>query len=99
MQCLPDNVPMSELKDYFDTVLRTQMAEEHQRQIMKGLLEAEATRLDAAIEKERQKSFEVNDSTVCPECKKKFQTAFVRYPNGQVVHMSCYDRRLKASQK
>ncbi|KAH8419148.1 hypothetical protein KR222_006707 [Zaprionus bogoriensis] len=101
LECLPDAVPMSELKNYLDTVIRTQMAEQHQRQIMKGMLQAEATRLDAAIEKERQKCFEVNEQTVCPECKKRFanQTAFVRYPNGQVVHMSCYDRCLKASQK
>lgn len=92
---------MHELKNYFETVVRTQMAESHQRQIMRGLLQAEAARLEAAIEQEKSKSFEMNESTVCPECKKRFanQTAFVRYPDGQIVHLSCYDRVVSATQQ
>ncbi|XP_064549441.1 vam6/Vps39-like protein [Drosophila montana] len=101
LEYLPDDIYMHELKNYFETVVRTQMAESHQRQIMRGLLQAEAARLDAAIEQEKRKSFEMNESTVCPECKKRFanQSAFVRYPDGQVVHLSCYDRVMSETQQ
>lgn len=92
---------MHELKHYFETVARTLMNESHQRQVMRGLLKAEAARLQAAVAKEKKKSFEINESTVCPECRKRFtnQTAFVRYPDGQVVHLSCYDRVVSATQQ
>jgi len=101
LQYLPDDVPVHELKTYLEMVIRTDLAEQHQRKIMMGLLQSESTRLQSAVDIERKKCFELNETTVCPECKKRFanQTAFVRYPNGQVVHLSCYDRCLKASQK
>lgn len=101
LQSLPDDVPMYELKDYLEMVIRTNLADQHERKIMMGLLQAEATRLQVAVDTEKKKCFELNEATVCPECKKRFanQTAFVRYPNGQVVHLSCYDRCLEASQQ
>lgn len=101
LEYLPDDVPMLELKNYLEMVIRTDLAEQHQRKIMIGLLRSEATRLEVAVDKERKKCFELNESTVCPECKKRIanQTAFVRYPNGQLVHLSCYDRSLAASQQ
>ncbi|XP_060649828.1 vam6/Vps39-like protein [Drosophila nasuta] len=100
LESLPDDMDSSEVKYYLETVIRTQMAEQHERQIMIGLLRAEATRLKTAVDKEMNKSFILNESTVCPECKKRFanQTAFVRYPNGQMVHLSCYDRSIATNQ-
>ncbi|XP_034475651.1 vam6/Vps39-like protein [Drosophila innubila] len=101
LEYLPDDVPVHELKTYLEMVIRTDLAEQHQRKIMMGLLQSEAKRLQSAVDIEKKKCFELNEATVCPECKKRFanQTAFVRYPNGQVVHLSCYDRCLKASQQ
>ncbi|XP_062126345.1 vam6/Vps39-like protein [Drosophila sulfurigaster albostrigata] len=100
LESLPDDMDSSEVKYYLETVIRTQMAEQHERQIMIGLLRAEAARLKTAVDKEMNKSFILNESTVCPECKKRFanQTAFVRYPNGQMVHLSCYDRSIASNQ-
>ncbi|EDV92920.1 vam6/Vps39-like protein [Drosophila grimshawi] len=101
LEYLPDDVLMSELKNYLETVVRTQLAERHQRQVMRGLLQAEAARLQGAIGHEKKKSFEMNELTMCPVCKKRFanETAFVRYPNGRVVHLSCYDRAMKKPQQ
>ncbi|KAH8360113.1 hypothetical protein KR093_010845 [Drosophila rubida] len=99
LEYMPDDMDSSELKFYLETVIRTQIAEKHERQIMIGLLRAEASRLQTEIDKEKKKSFELNDTTLCPECKKRFvnQTAFVRYPNGQIVHLSCYDRSVASA--
>ncbi|XP_017874456.1 PREDICTED: vam6/Vps39-like protein isoform X1 [Drosophila arizonae] len=101
IEYLPDDIYMHELKNYFETVARTQMNESHQRKIIRGLLQAEAARLRASLAKEKNKSFEINESTLCPECRKRFtnETALVRYPNGQVVHLSCYDRVVSATQQ
>ncbi|XP_017845432.1 vam6/Vps39-like protein [Drosophila busckii] len=100
LEYLPDDVPLYELKNYMETVARKQLADSHQRQIMRGLLQAEVAHQEEQIEKLKKQSFELNEFSVCPECKKRFanQTAFVRYPTGKVVHLSCYDRALEASQ-
>ncbi|EDW95878.1 vam6/Vps39-like protein [Drosophila yakuba] len=96
---LPDDLPMPQLEKYLEKSIRKKMADKHEMQMMCGLLEAEATRLENALEAQRDISFELNESSVCSECKKRFQTqsAFVRYPNGQIVHLSCHDRIARAA--
>ena len=81
-----------------ETVLRKQMAQRHQTKITIGLLQAEASRLQEAIKMEESKCVEMTENTLCPDCKKRFtsQSAFVRYPNGDVVHLSCYSRKMQS---
>ncbi|XP_017034400.1 vam6/Vps39-like protein [Drosophila kikkawai] len=96
---LPDDMPMPQLEKYLDKSIRKKLADKHQMQMMCGLLEAEANRLEVALQAQRNISFELNEFSVCPECKKRFpsQSAFVRYPNGQIVHLSCHDRSARAA--
>ncbi|XP_017013413.2 vam6/Vps39-like protein [Drosophila takahashii] len=96
---LPDDLPMQQLEKYLEKSIRKKMADKHQMQMMCGLLEAESNRLEAAVEEQRNISFELNEFSVCPECKKRFpsQSAFVRYPNGQIVHLSCHARIARAA--
>ncbi|XP_016951341.1 vam6/Vps39-like protein [Drosophila biarmipes] len=96
---LPDEMPMSQLEKYLEKSIRKKMADKHQMQMMCGLLEAESNRLEAALQAQQNISFELNEFSVCPECKKRFpsQSAFVRYPNGQIVHLSCHARIAKAA--
>lgn len=37
----------------------------------------------------------IADYNVCPVCKKRFgnQSAFVRFPNGDIVHYKCQDHK------
>ncbi|KAH8382910.1 hypothetical protein KR009_005771 [Drosophila setifemur] len=98
-QHLPNDMPMLQLEQYLDKSMRKKLADKHQLQMMCALLKAEARRLDAELEAKRNISFELNEYSVCPECKKRFpsQSAFVRYPNGQIVHLSCHDRIARAA--
>lgn len=99
MQHLPDDLPMPQLDTYLNKSIRKKLSDKHQMQMMCGLLEAEANRLEIELEAQRNISFELNEFSVCPECKKRFpsQSAFVRYPNGQIVHLSCHDRIARAA--
>ncbi|XP_017141940.1 vam6/Vps39-like protein [Drosophila miranda] len=98
-QFLPDDMTMPELEKYMDKAVRQKLADKHHMQMMCGLLQAESNRLEAALQAKRAISFELNENSVCPECKKRFpsQSAFVRYPNGQIVHLSCHDRIARAA--
>lgn len=70
------------------------LADKHQSQIMCGLLEAELNRLEKEVQAKENTSFEVNEFTLCSDCEKPFNIPrrFVRFPNGDIVHLSCYDR-------
>ncbi|KAL9890338.1 vacuolar protein sorting 39 isoform 1-T1 [Glossina fuscipes fuscipes] len=96
---LPKDMPLHRLQNYLDTVLRTQMAESHHLEMKKALLTAEISRVEGLIRDQQNISFEINEFSVCPECRKRFtnQSVFVRYPNGDVVHLSCHDKRVMAS--
>ena len=78
--------------------MRKELAKKHETQIMEALLAAEALRLQQAIKVEESKFVEMNDTKICPDCNKRFtsQSAFVRYPNGEVVHFSCHTRKLQS---
>lgn len=79
-------------------MLRTQKQEQHYLEIKKSLLQSEMVRLETTINEQKNVHFEITESTVCPECRKRFtaQGAFVHYPDGELVHLSCYDKRIMA---
>uniref|UniRef100_A0A1I8Q852 CNH domain-containing protein n=1 Tax=Stomoxys calcitrans TaxID=35570 RepID=A0A1I8Q852_STOCA len=93
---LPDDMPVYKMLNYLDTVIRTKTAHEHHMEIKKALLQAEIRRCTELVQEQQNISFELNEFTTCPECKKRFanQSAFVRYPNGEIVHLSCHDKRI-----
>ncbi|XP_073823691.1 vacuolar protein sorting 39 isoform X1 [Musca autumnalis] len=96
---LPDEMPVHRMLNYLDTVIRTKTAHEHHMEMKKALLQAEIRRCTELVREQQNISFEINEFTTCPECKKRFanQSAFVRYPNGEIVHLSCHDKRIMAS--
>ncbi|XP_044728700.1 vam6/Vps39-like protein [Chrysoperla carnea] len=95
LEVLPDKVSLSRIRHFLETSLRTKLSERRQTQVLKGLLYAEhlqAQELRIMYEKQNILITELN---VCTVCKKRFanQSAFVRYPNGDIVHYSCQDRK------
>ncbi|XP_017104995.2 vam6/Vps39-like protein isoform X1 [Drosophila bipectinata] len=96
---LPDDMPLPQIEQYLDKSLRSMLAEKHQSQIMCGLLEAESNRLEKELQAKKNISFEVNEFTLCSDCEKPFNIPrrFVRFPNGDIVHLSCYDRIAQAA--
>lgn len=74
------------------------MATRSELEITRGLLEARLKRVTEQVLEQQRIHFELTEFSVCPECKKRFanQSAFVRYPNGDIVHLSCHDKRVMA---
>ncbi|XP_014242813.1 vam6/Vps39-like protein [Cimex lectularius] len=91
---LPDDLPLSKLKKFLMSSMSDIIKKRSNAQQLRGLLNA--FRLQIRKEKLEYESqrIVVTDVMVCPVCKKRFgnQSAFVRYPNGQIVHYSCQDK-------
>ncbi|KAK5643487.1 hypothetical protein RI129_007332 [Pyrocoelia pectoralis] len=93
---IPDRVHISRIYKFLQTALHKAVEDRRHVQLLKGLLYAEHLQcLEARLHLQSQ-SVHITDLNVCPVCKKRFgnQSAFVRYPNGDVVHYSCQDRKL-----
>ncbi|OWR46866.1 Vam6/Vps39 protein, partial [Danaus plexippus plexippus] len=88
---LPSSVPLSRLKVFLESALESQLSLKRRTQVLKGLLYAEHLQVQELKQFHESKKIEINDYKVCPVCKKRFgnQSAFVRYPNGDIVHYSC----------
>ncbi|XP_067624404.1 vam6/Vps39-like protein [Eurosta solidaginis] len=95
---LPDEMPASSIWNYLEVVLRTELMEEHEHEITVALLKAEIQRIRREIQAEEKKYVILTEFTVCPQCKKRFTNppAFVRYPNGEVVHLSCHAKNAQS---
>ncbi|XP_050677422.1 vam6/Vps39-like protein [Leptidea sinapis] len=91
LSVLPDSVPLSRLKSFLECALETQLTTKRRTQLLKGLLYAEHTQVQEMKRFHESQSIIINDYNICPVCKKRFgnQSAFVRYPNGDIVHYSC----------
>ncbi|XP_045499853.1 vam6/Vps39-like protein [Colias croceus] len=91
LSVLPDGVPLGRLKSFLESALDSQLTLKRRTQVLKGLLYAEHTQVQEMKQYHESKSIVINDYNVCPVCKKRFgnQSAFVRYPNGDIVHYSC----------
>lgn len=88
---LPDDVSLSRLARFVSGALQRQLTLKRRTQLLKGLLYAEHMQVQEMKQFHESKSIVINDYNVCPVCKKRFvnQSAFVRYPNGDIVHYSC----------
>ncbi|KAF5302308.1 hypothetical protein FQA39_LY10347 [Lamprigera yunnana] len=96
LAAIPDNVHVSRIYKFLQTALHNAVHDRRRVQLLKGLLYAEHLQCREAKLHLQSQSVHITDLNVCPVCKKRFgnQSAFVRYPNGDVVHYSCQDRKL-----
>lgn len=94
LQILPDNIPMIRLRPFLETALHHSLEKRRNVQVLKGLLYASNLQIQEQRMHLESKSVLVTEFSVCPICTKKFtsQSAFVRLPNGKIVHYSCRDR-------
>ncbi|XP_035774752.1 vam6/Vps39-like protein isoform X2 [Anopheles albimanus] len=94
LQILPDNIPLARIKHFLEMSLKYYLEKKHRAQVLKGLHYAEHLQIMEQKMHYESKHFLVSDLSVCAVCKKKFsnQSAFVRIPDGSIVHFSCQDR-------
>lgn len=94
LQILPNNIPIERLKPFLETALHHSLERRRNNQLLKGLLYASNLQLQEQRMHVEARSVLVSEFSVCPVCSKKFtnQSAFVRHPNGSILHYSCRDR-------
>ncbi|XP_072391352.1 vam6/Vps39-like protein [Diabrotica undecimpunctata] len=92
---LPDNIPVSRIHKFLLVAMQKVTQERRNMQLMKGLLYAEHLQCQEMKLKLQSQHVLVTEFNVCPVCRKRFgnQSALVRYPNGDVVHYSCQDKK------
>ncbi|XP_069359986.1 vam6/Vps39-like protein [Maniola hyperantus] len=91
LSVLPDGVPLGRLKCFLESALESQLTLKRRTQVLKGLLYAEHLQVQEVKHFHESQKIVIHDYDLCPVCKKRFgnQSAFVRYPNGDIVHYSC----------
>ncbi|XP_049943822.1 vam6/Vps39-like protein [Schistocerca serialis cubense] len=95
LTALPDRVPLIRIKHFLESSLQHKLSERRTTQVLKGLLYAEHLQVQEMRMQYESQSITMTEFNVCPVCKKRFgnQSAFARYPNGDIVHYSCQERR------
>lgn len=96
LEVLPDTVPICRIRHFLEKSLQKQLNDRRQILVLKGLTFAE----NLQAQEQRMHYFEskitnITELNVCSICKKRFgnQSAFARYPDGDVVHYHCRDRK------
>lgn len=94
LSILPNDIPIVRLRPFLETALHHSLERRRNNQLLKGLLYASNLQLQEKRMHVEARSVLVSEFSVCPICSRKFtnQSAFVRHPNGTIVHYSCRDR-------
>lgn len=95
LKVLPDSVPIGRIKHFLEVSLQNNLNARRRTQVLKGLLYAEHLQVQEQRMHYESQSVLMTEFNICPVCKKRFgnQSAFARYPNGDIVHYSCQDRK------
>ncbi|XP_078041472.1 vacuolar protein sorting 39 [Augochlora pura] len=95
LDVLPNTVPIGRIKCFLEVSLQEKLNARRKMQMMKGLLYAEHLQVQEQRMHYESQSVLMTEFNICPVCKKRFsnQSAFARFPNGDIVHYSCQDRK------
>ncbi|XP_076620743.1 vacuolar protein sorting 39 [Colletes latitarsis] len=95
LDILPDTIPIGRIKHFLEVSLQETLIAKRRVQVLKNLLCAELLQVQEQRMYYESQNVLMTEFNICPVCKKRFgnQSAFARYPNGDIVHYSCQDRR------
>jgi Vam6/Vps39-like protein vacuolar protein sorting-associated protein 39 len=82
------------LQKFLEISLHNQLQQKRKMQILKGLYYSENIQKREQNMSCESRSFLITELTLCAVCKRKFmnQSAFLRLPNSELVHISCQER-------
>jgi len=93
LELLPANTSLRRVFDFLFDVLQAQVQERRRCQVLKGLLYSEHLQVQELRIAHQSHKLTITDLNNCLACKKRIgNSAFARYPNGDIVHYSCQDR-------
>lgn len=91
LELIPGDTPLHKLMPFFETVLTKNRHDMRNSQVVKNLLRAEHLQARSECLDASRFRIYIDDDTVCTHCRKKLgNSAFARYPNGELVHYICY---------
>jgi len=95
LEILPRDTTIQSLFPYLVSVFRDMNDRKRNNQVEKNILRAESMKVKGALLKYHAQAVVVSESTFCAECDRAIgrNVAFVRYPNGDIVHYNCFRRK------
>ncbi|XP_058809181.1 vam6/Vps39-like protein [Phymastichus coffea] len=96
LEVLPDSLPIGRIRHFLEASMQNNINEKRRIQVLKGLLYAEHLQVQEQRMHYESQNVLMTEFNICPVCKKRFgnQSAFARYPNGDIVHFSCQIRKM-----
>jgi len=93
LMVLPDDTPISKLYPFFENVLRELNNKRRNNQIQQNILQSETMRVKSEVMKLKSRVVKINEDSRCPVCDNALgDSAFAYYPNGIIVHYTCYKK-------
>lgn len=91
---LPNEFDLVRLKDYLNSTFKRKLQESHEKEMFRQLIMSKFYQVQKTwIQLQQANKIVIDDSTICQVCSKKIgRSAFVRFPNLDLVHYSCKDR-------
>lgn len=91
---LPNDFDLIQLKNYLSSTLKCKLQASHEKEMFRQLVMSKFYQVQKTwIQLQQANKIVIDDSTVCQVCNKKIGlSAFVRFPNLDLVHYSCKDR-------
>lgn len=91
---LPDGFDLVRLREYLSVTLRQKQREGYEKEMFRQLIMSKFYQVQKTwIQLQRDNKIVIDDATACQVCGKKIgRSAFVRFPNLDLVHYSCRDR-------
>ncbi|XP_011445059.3 vam6/Vps39-like protein [Magallana gigas] len=90
LELLPSTTKMSEILAYLENVMEHQAMIRRKNQVLKSMLYAENLQVHEQRMFYEKCKVTITDEKMCRVCRKKIgNSAFVRYPNGVIVHYYC----------
>lgn len=91
---LPNEFDLVCLKDYLSATFKRRLQESHEKEIFRQLVMSKFYQVQKTwVQLQQSNKIVIDDLTICEVCNKKIgRSAFVRFPNLDLVHYSCKDR-------
>ncbi|GAB6031743.1 Vam6/Vps39-like protein [Chamberlinius hualienensis] len=90
---LPESIKVKDLRDYLDHVTLVVVKQKHTLNVLMSLLYAEHLQVKVQKIQTLKKKIVIDEFNNCTACKKRISnSAFARYPNGDIVHYFCREK-------
>ncbi|XP_060871879.1 vam6/Vps39-like protein [Metopolophium dirhodum] len=95
LKVLPDEIPINRINNFLVIALDKAISDRRLYQVNRGLLYAKLLKIQQQRIFYESQNITLTEFNICRVCKKRFgnQSAFVRCPNGEIVHYSCHNHK------